>query len=40
MLSIIQIHKNCDKIGAKIIINFIKINVVRSAKKLLVWKWI
>ena len=32
MLSIIQIHKNCDKTGIKTIIDFIKVNVVKSIK--------
>ena len=32
ILFIIQIHKNYDKVGTKIITNFIKINITRSAK--------
>ena len=32
MFSIIQIYKSCDKVGAKMIINFIKINIVRFTK--------
>ena len=33
MLSIIQIYKNYDKIGAKTITNFIKIDMVRFSKR-------
>ena len=32
MLFIIQIHKNCDKIGVRTITDFIKINMAKSIK--------